>query len=203
MDQVGPDGLRRTPPTPVIGMVAPGAFLILIEGLLELWIVHSAAVVGFSISSSASGIPEATIALAVLLLLVTWWYSVDPSWGKGVLFLILGALSFGLGAGFVVGGILIIVGGALACFADWVHEVARAVRLISSIDRGPSVDGGAEPSVTKSPIDSERASKVAPPAITIYRPCPRCGELIPRDAPACSACGQTFSSQPVSDGTRP
>ncbi len=202
MVSFGPDEPSGIPPTPVVGMVATGAALILIEGLLELGILHSATVYGLGVSPSAWGVPGATIALAVLLLLLTWAYSEAPSWEKGVLFLILGAISFVLGAGFVVGGIFIIVGGALACFAVWVWEVSRPLPLLPrSAGTNSSSMPESQPPTAEAQINPDKPSRMALASVIVYRPCPNCDELNSRESAVCSTCGQTLSKQSVTEGT--
>ena len=135
---------RDSAPTPIVGLVVGGASLLLAHGLLEVWFLHSAAVYGLGLSPSISVVPASTIVLAVLIILLAWWYGRSPSWVSGALFIGLGSTSYVLGGGFLVGGILIIVGGALACFADWVEETIRfRVQLVTppvvSDDGGASI----------------------------------------------------------------
>ena len=191
------------PPSPVIGLVVCGAILVLLEGLIELAIVGTvSATVTLPGAIVAAGIIIAgfAIALAVVILLLAWAYFVEPSGALGIVFIVLGALSFLVGAGFVIGGVLIVVGGSLAVFAEWVEE-AFAPHWVT--DRVPS--GQASTTVTTPPLPPSPTppaplqrspvtawSPAQASSIVIYRNCPRCGDLVPRDAPACIRCGGTF-----------
>lgn len=191
------------PPRPVIGLVVCGAILILLEGLLELGLV--------AISSSAITLPGAivaigfaisgfTIALAAVILLLAWVYAGNPSGLIGVVFIVLGAFSFLVGAGFDIGGILIVVGGALAVFAEWIGESFAPNWVTTRVPYAQSspsvgVPPPPPPSPPPGPPERTRGAVWTPPrtgGIVIYRTCPRCGELVPRDAPACSRCGGSF-----------
>jgi len=184
------------PPTPIVGMFVVGASLILIEGLLELGISSQAAVYGLPVSSAVWAVPTFTIVLAVLLFLLTWGYATSPSWGLGVLFLLLGMLSFILGGGFIVGGILILIGGALACFADWVQElVNRNLQIARGRTTSPPTEarGGERPRTTAKDI-AEPSHPAGSAGIVVYRPCPSCGELNPPEFTACLSCGKSIDS---------
>jgi hypothetical protein len=188
--------MDESPPTPIVGMVVVGSLLILVEGLLELGLSSQASVYGLPIPPSLWAVPAFTIALAALLLLLVWRYATSPTWGLGVLFIVLGMLSFVLGGGFLVGGILILIGGALACFADWVQElVIHDVRFARARTTSPPPESrdGESP---RAPVRD--AAEPAPPAksagIVVYRPCPSCGTLNRRELIVCPSCGKSIDS---------
>ncbi len=183
------------PPRPVIGLVVCGAILVLLEGLVELGItasVSSTVTLPGAILAIGYAISALTIVLAVIVLILAWAYAGEPSGSIGVVFIILGALSFVVGAGFLVGGILIVVGGALAVFAEWAEQRFMPQWAASPVAGPQASPSGAAPTPPPSSQQRTPAALWTPTragGIVIYRTCPRCGELVPRDAPACSRCG--------------
>jgi hypothetical protein len=177
-------------------MVVVGALLILVEGLVELGISSQASVYGLPVPLSLWAVPALTITLAALLLLLIWRYAISPSWGLGVLFIALGALSFVLGGGFLVGGILILIGGAIACFVDWVQELVDLNRQFAgarATSPPPEARGGDPPRTsTKDTAGPWRPAKSA--GIVVYRPCPSCGALNRQEFTVCPSCGKSIES---------
>ena len=186
--------MAESPPTPIVGMVVVGALLILVEGLVELGISGEASVYGLPVPLSLWALPAFTIALAALLLFLVWRYAVSPSGGLGVLFIALGALSFVLGGGFLVGGILILVGGAIACFAEWVQELVgrnlRYARVRTTSPPTEARDGDPPRTSTKDTGGPGHPAKSA--GIVVYRPCPSCGALNRREFTVCPSCGKSI-----------
>ena len=170
------------PPTPVIGLVVAGTLFLLIEGILEIAILDLGASYGLSIPASTWAIPGFTILLVAVLFVFVWVYWDRPSWGLGAIFIVLGVVSFIVGAGFLVGGILVIIGGALACFADWV-----LVLVSGRMSRVPTTG----PSTPEGPSTVEPVSRFASSLpVIVYRRCPSCGELNRRELTVCEACGK-------------
>jgi len=188
------------PPSPVLGLVVCGAILVLLEGLIELaivGIVSSTVTLPGALVAVGVTIAGFTIALAVVILLLAWAYFVEPSGALGIVFIVLGALSFVVGAGFVIGGILIVVGGSLAVFAEWVEEAFAPQWVTDRVPSGQawvSISTPPPPPPPAPPPPPQRSPAVAwsplrAGGIVIYRTCPRCGDLVPRDAPTCIRCG--------------
>jgi hypothetical protein len=188
------------PPRPVIGLVVSGAILVLLEGLVVLGItavVSSTVTLPGAIVAVGYGIAGLMIVLAVVLFVLVWAYAREPSGSMGIVFIVLGAVSFLLGAGFLIGGILIVVGGALAVFAEWAEQSFAPEWVTSQVPSGqaPALRGvPSTPAPSPPPPSRERApggmwTPTRAGGIVFYRTCPRCGELVPRDAPACSRCG--------------
>jgi hypothetical protein len=188
------------PPRPVIGLVVVGAILVLLEGLVELGttaVVASAVTLPGAILAVSYSISGLTIALAVIVLFFAWVYAQDSSGSIGIVIIVLGALSFLLGAGFLIGGILIVVGGALAVFAEWVEQSFAPEFVTSQVPYGQAPARAGVPSTpapSPPPASRERSpggfwTPAKAGGIVLYRTCPRCGELVPRDAPDCSRCG--------------
>ncbi len=169
------------PPRPVLGLLVLGSLLLVAEGVL-----FAAFVVSVVAASAFIVVPALPIALGVLLLGLSWVYSRNPVGALGYLFIVLGALSFLVGGGFVVGGIMIVVAGALAVFAEWVSD---------SIPRPPpAVPPRARPGPggTPTPTATPPSPTTLPPpskGVVIYGPCARCGEIIPRESSRCPSCG--------------
>jgi len=159
--------------------------LLLIEGIFEIAILDLGASYGLSIPASTWAIPGVTILLVVLLFVFVWRYWNQPSWALGVIFIVLGMLSFIVGAGFLVGGILVLIGGALACFADWVLVLVSG-RMSRVSTNGPS------PPEPPSTVESVSHFASSLPVI-VYRRCPSCGELNRRELTVCEACGKPMS----------
>jgi hypothetical protein len=183
---------ERTPPTPVVGMLGIATFLFLLEALLELLVIHSASVNGLTVPAGAWGIPEVTIAFGLLLLLLTFAYLRRPSGILGLLFLVLGGLSFLIGAGFLVGGILVIVAGALACFWDGVEDRlwALATRTRAMASGLELTTQGGRLSTPSLGHDAATTSGPQQPSPIGYSPCPVCGELNRLESASCISCGK-------------
>lgn len=177
-------------PPLVFGLLLVGSILVLLEGLIELGL--SVWAISFSNAAVFFLVPGLAIALGIVLLFFSLVYALAPSGVVGVLCLVLGGLSFLLGGGFVVGGVLIVVGGTLAAFGEWITE-----ELVPRWS-GPGVP---ESSKIDSPIPTSLPPAGGTPAagtssvsakIVVYRLCPSCGELNPRDSSRCASCGKTF-----------
>jgi len=183
----------RGPPSPIIGLLVVGALLVLIEGLVILAIVASAASTislpaVFLVSSVAVGAFPVILALVVFLL--TWQYAGETSSLLGAVFIVLGGLSFLFGAGFVVGGVMIILAGSLAMFAEWLDESlppARASLVAARSSAIPGDPGLGASGNASAPGATSNATPSAP--IVIYSQCLSCGELNPPGYTLCQRCG--------------
>jgi type III secretory pathway component EscS len=176
-------------PRPIVGLLTVGSILILLEGLIELG--FSLALISLSIPGVIFVVPGLTIALGILLLLLTVVYARTPTSTVGMLVLVLGALSFLLGGGFVVGAVLIVVAGALAVFADWVSEelVSRQFVPGANVSKNPnSLGRGPAPTPASVKSAGARTSPVSAPVV-IYRTCPTCRDLNPQGSTRCWKCG--------------
>lgn len=177
-------------------MVVAGALFILVEGILEVGILNQGTAYGLPVPPSIWAVPVFTIILALLLLYLAWIYVDAPSGRLGVVFMALGVLSFVLGAGFLVGGILIIIAGALACFADWVQKwVDRWYGYVRPRTTDPSSSVRSADLEGAPSTETPRPSRSAKSAdIVVYRPCPSCGQLNRREFTVCSTCGKPLPS---------
>jgi hypothetical protein len=180
-------------PSPILGLLAVGSVLVLLEGLIELGFFLAA--ISLPIPGAFFVVPGLTVALGILLLLLTIVYATTTSRTVGMLLLILGALSFLLGGGLVVGGVLIVVGGALAVFADWVSEelvYRQAVPgpMVSPNPGSPGRGPAASPP-SHTPAGASRSPVSAP--MVVYRRCPWYADLNPQGAAQCSSCGRALS----------
>lgn len=183
------------PPTPIVGLIVVGSLFILAEALALFADESLAQTYGVPFSTLGLVTPTTCLIISVLLFSSLWMYVRSPSWGPGVIFIVLGIVSFFFGAGFVVGGILVVVGGSLACYTDWVQQLAN--RLVA-LARGPSTT--ASPGALRSPPEETPTTGPAQdsrPAsgtqVVVYRPCPSCGELNPPESTICSACGKAIT----------
>jgi hypothetical protein len=183
-----------------------GALLLLIEGLVVLALIASAVSTIslpalFLVASFAVGIFPIILALVVFLL--TWRYARETSSLLGTAFIVLGALSFLFGAGFVVGGIMIILAGALAMFAEWLDESLPPSRASLVVARNSAIPG--DPVLGSSgnasaPGATSSAPRSAP--IVIYSQCLSCGELNPPGYTLCQRCGKGLTPRgPSAAGT--
>ena len=193
-------------PRPVIGLLLAGSLLILLEGCIFL---------SFSISGVVLLSPAIAIVLALILLLLTWAAAEGLSPGLGVVFVVLGALSFLVGAGFIIGGILVVTAGSLEIFADWIRDPASAGFLTSNQEPGPLDLPGAW-----SPAHSSRPEYEAPPnipgaashadsprsegggvsrvgGVLVYSRCSHRGELVPRGITTCPTCRAPLAAEPA------
>jgi hypothetical protein len=183
----------RGPPSPVIGLLVVGASLVLIEGLVILALVASAASTislpaVFLVSSVAVGVFPVILALVVFLL--TWRYSVETSSLLGAIFIVLGGLSFLVGAGFVVGGVMIILAGGLAMFAEWLDESLPSSRASLVVARSSAIPGDPGEGSAGNASAIGATSKATPSAnIVVYSQCLSCGELNPPGYTLCQRCG--------------
>ncbi len=169
-----------------------GAMLVLIEGLVILALVASAAstislpAVFLASTLAVGAIP---VILALVLFFLTWRYAAEPSSLLGAVFIVLGGLSFLVGAGFVVGGVMIILAGSLAMFAEWLGESLSPSRASLVVARSSAIPG--DPGL--GPMGNVPApgagSKATPSAnIVIYSQCLSCGELNPPGYTLCQRC---------------
>lgn len=177
-------------PRPVIGLLAIGGVLILIEGAIEL--VTVSPVPGQFLFS-----PILAIILAVLILLFTAIVAGESSF-LGWLFIILGALSFLVGGGFVVGGIFVVLAGALEIFSDWAEEMvglelAAQGRTVVTPTAAGGDDTTSSTGATSRGKDNLR-THAAPGAPTLSR-CRFCGTLNPAARKSCVECGRVFDSE--------
>jgi hypothetical protein len=109
---------------PVAGGVLTvlAGLLMLIDGAFEVWLGGVAATSGIPGSSAAGGILSGLgllgtlIGLIVLVLGIMLYVNPDSHLGYGIAVAVLSALSFFGGGGFLLGIVLGVIGGLLACF---------------------------------------------------------------------------------------
>lgn len=176
------------PPSPVVGLLVAGSILLIIEGVVVAAVSSLAANV-LPILGVGIGVAAFIFVLAFLTLWVAVAYLREHSWGLGLFAIILGALSFLVGAGFFLGGLFIIIAGSLAMFWDSVERSAfsSSASNPASIVRSSERDGLLSSSST--PAGSRQSHAEGAREIILYRRCPTCGELYRPGETTCPRCG--------------
>lgn len=191
------DGASRA----VFGLMLAGSLLVLIEGLVELGVPISVQLPGVGYAFAA--VAGVTIAIGLILILLTVLYSMGESGALGVLIIVSGAISFLVGAGFIVGGVLVIVGGALAMVVEPIQDQLDE-RPVSAHAAKPSANPLRVPNeATKALGDGHRestpsavASSAESDGLRIYQQCPTCGELNLPGTKVCGRCRATLPNRP-------
>ena len=179
------------PPSPVVGLLVAGAVLLIIEGAI-LAAISSLAASVLPVLGVGIGAAVFAFILAALVLWVAVAYSREDSGGLGLAAIILGALSFLVGAGFELGGIFIVVAGALAMLWESVEERTARRSTPLSAGRVGSAERNSSPSSALNRAGSEPPRPEGPGGIVIYHGCPTCGELYRPGETTCPKCGSSL-----------
>ncbi len=179
-------------PRPVLGLLLIGGALILIEGVFG--VVLASRFPGQSLV--LYGDPVAAIVLAVLIFVFT---AITAGEGPlaGWLFIALGALSLFVGGGFLVGGIFVVLAGALGIFADWTEELVRlrleghGLTVITTDANGGGDTASVGGAATTGPGGLPPPTRSTAPAAAR---CRSCGVLNPAGRVQCVPCGRVLDT---------